>query len=116
MSKEPINKELLALAKQPLTQEILKSLLHYNPDTGIFTYLGRTAGNNYTGKVVVGSKNGRYIQVQIGGKFHLVHRLAFLYMEDYMPEEVDHENLNTRDNRWCNLRAASRQKNQHNKI
>ena len=45
----------------------------------------------------------------------LSHRLAFLYMEGYFPEnDVDHINRIKDDNRWCNLREVFRSCNMRN--
>jgi len=92
-----------------LTQERLKEALSYNPDTGIFTRVK-------TGEPV-GYTNGRgWLRVKIDYKHYKLHRLAFLYMEGrFPPEEVDHINGVRDDNRWCNLRKATRQQNCFNK-
>lgn len=98
-----------------LTQKELKEQLNYDPDTGIFTWnvgkfgasLGNIAGSRHKtmGYIFIGLKNKRY----------LAHRLAFLYMEGYIPEnEVDHINGNRSDNRWSNLRHVSTTCNHQN--
>jgi len=43
------------------------------------------------------------------------HRLAFYYVLGWCPEEVDHINHVRDDNRWINLRAASKQENHRNR-
>ena len=46
----------------------------------------------------------------------LAHRLAFLYMTGaFPPAEVDHINGDKVDNRWCNLRPATRSQNSANR-
>jgi len=90
-----------------ITQEYLKSIITYNPDTGIFV---RKNGRipKYVGK------NG-YMQISIQYKKYYLHRLAWLYMYGFMPEkEIDHINGNKSDNRICNLREATRTQNRHN--
>lgn len=98
-----------------LTQEYLKSILNYNPETGIFTWLIKSHL-----KINIGDKAGYisqgYISIGIKYNHYLAHRLAYLWMEGYIPKEVDHINMIRNDNRWCNLREASHSNNQHNKI
>lgn len=98
-----------------LTQERLKEVLHYNPDTGVFTWLKETGRKIKIGKVA-GSINGQgYIQITCSDKNYLAHRLVFLYMEGKFPlEQGDHKNHIRHDNRWCNLRKTSNQENQRN--
>ncbi len=97
-----------------LTQARLKELLHYNPDTGVFTWLqsrsvvkkGDVAGSTY---------GPGYQGIGIDGTVYLSHRLAFLYMTNVVPEhEVDHKNNRKTDNRWENLRQATRTQNLRN--
>lgn len=98
-----------------LTQERLKEVLSYNPNTGIFIWKQSLSNN-----VKINSDAGtfsakRYIVIGIDSKMYLAHRLVFLYMEGYFPEyDVDHINRNKSDNRWVNLRHVSRQCNIRN--
>ena len=96
-----------------LTQEYLKSILDYNPDTGIFVWKERRKSNQKKGKVAGTPSNG-YIRISINFKKFRAHRLAFLYMEGRFPEEVDHINGVRDDNRWINLRNVSKSINQRN--
>ena len=85
--------------RNQLTQERLKELLHYDPETGYFTW--KISPNNAV-KVgsVAGTSMNNYIRIIIDHKAYLAHRLAFLYMEGYFPEhEVDHINRIRDDNR-----------------
>lgn len=98
-----------------LTQERLKELLHYDPETGHFTRRVTRGGK------VAGSRAGKlntsgHRQIRIDGRVYLAHRLAFLYVLGSFPADcVDHVNQVKDDNRWCNLRPATRQQNQGNK-
>jgi hypothetical protein len=96
---------------QELTQQELKAVLHYDPDTGLFTAV-ETKRNRKAGQVVGSASHEGYLSVSIRKKRHLLHRLAFLYMLGEMPKLlVDHINGNPSDNRWCNLREVSCQEN-----
>lgn len=94
-----------------MTQEELKARIHYDPETGIFTWLK----GNRKGKTS-GSTGGIYIQICFSRKnFIYAHRLAFLYMVGKIPKEVDHINLVKHDNRWSNLRPVTRGQNNMNR-
>lgn len=97
-----------------LTPEQLKSILHYDPETGKFTWLA-SRGRAPSG-AVAGCVNGYgYRVIAIGGKQYREHRLAWLYMTgEWPPEQVDHIHPNRADNRWCNLRKATQTQNNHN--
>jgi len=98
-----------------LTQEYLKLILHYDPDTGIFTWLSPRVLRIKKGNVAGVAEASGYIRVQIKGKNYSMHRLAFLYMTGAFPaEHTDHINRNRSDNRWLNLRAVSNSVNQKN--
>ena len=97
-----------------LTQERLKELLEYNPDTGFFHWLtnrGKAKKGDVAGRL---TGNG-YTQIGIDGRVYLSARLAFLYMTGAMPEEfVDHINHIKADNRWDNLRPVTHVQNSRN--
>ena len=98
-----------------LTQQILKQLFQYNPDTGIFIRLV-SRGNAKAG-AEAGSKGGHgYLQIRIDRKRYLAHRLAWLYMTGEFPkDQIDHINHVRVDNRLVNLRGATRQENGRNR-
>ena len=95
-----------------LTQDRLKELFEYDPDTGIFTRL-ISLGNQKAGTPCLSKKNG-YIKIQIDGVPYYAHRLAFLYMEGMIPIIVDHINQIKDDNRWSNLRESTDSSNKAN--
>jgi hypothetical protein len=92
---------------QELTQQELKSVLHYDSDTGLFTAV-QTKYGRVAGQVVGYSDKYGYLHAYVKGTVYKLHRLAFLYMLGEMPKlMVDHINGNPSDNRWCNLREVS---------
>lgn len=97
-----------------LTQSELKKCLHYNPDTGIFTWLV-SRGRVKTDDIAGGLRRDCYIHIRVFGKKYLAHRLAFLYMEGGFPKnDTDHINQIRNDNRWANLRYATNSENHRN--
>lgn len=105
------------MKQKELTQERLKELMHYDRDTGIFTWKVARGSRARIGDVV-GSLNKRlgYRMTQIDGQVYYLHRLAFLYVEGVVPKniKVDHINRNKTDNRWVNLRLVSNECNARN--
>lgn len=99
-----------------ITQERLKELFDYNPDTGIFTRRTGVRGRNgKTGSIAGHLRKDGYITISVDKNPYYAHQLAFLYMEGYLPEMVDHINRIRDDNRWINLRKSNYQENQRNK-
>lgn len=93
-----------------ITAERLKYLLDYDPITGVFTRKVN-AGAAHAGDVAGHLTVRGYVTIGIDGKNYACHRLAFLWMTGGFPAEVDHRDLDKTNNRWANLRAASRSTN-----
>ena len=91
-----------------LTLARLKELLHYDPETGIFTNR-ITRGPRAVKGTVAGSINSDgYCQIKIDRKIHLAHRLAVFYMTgEWPPAGIDHINGVNDDNRISKLRPAT---------
>lgn len=96
-----------------LTRARLADLLHYDPETGIFTWTKPRRG------VRVGHEAGRlsalgYREIGVDYVLRRANRLAFLYMTGAMPPDgvvIDHINGVADDNRWANLRQATLSQN-----
>lgn len=106
------------MTKSIITQEELKELLHYNPDTGVFIWIKVPKKSlKISVGLVAGYKNYYgYCSIYIKGALFPAHRLAFLYMNGLMPVNfIDHVNGNPFDNKFDNLREASHLENMRNK-
>ncbi len=104
------------MAKNRLAQGELKELFHYNPCTGIFIRKVNMGGNTTVGELVGTKTVQGYLVCQIKGDHYPMHRLAWLYVNGYLPEnDIDHINRIKTDNRIINLRHVSRQCNVRNK-
>lgn len=97
-----------------LTQERLKQLLHYDPETGVFRRFGWRKGDPESS--VAGTLVKGYIRISVDGRKYQAARLAHLYMTGEMPSEwVDHRDLNGTNNAWSNLRPATAAENGRNR-
>lgn len=94
--------------KETLSREDVFKVLFYNPETGDLKWREGTRGYSFNPGQAGSKMPIGYRQIKIGPKFYYVHRVAFLYMTGEMPITVDHINGIKDDNRWSNLRAATR--------
>lgn len=104
------------MKKRPLTLQRLKEVLHYDPKTGIFTCLvnrRKARAGEPTGVI---TPDG-YVQVTVDWSIYKAHRLAWFYMTGEWPkaDEIDHRDLDGTNNRWGNIREATRSQNGANK-
>lgn len=101
-----------------ITQELLRKIFHYDPETGVFKRIGRLKCNGQVTPcdfVGTATSTHGYFQYTVKNKTYDVHRLIFMYAEgEWPPEDVDHINGNRQDNRWVNLRLVSRRDNLRN--
>jgi hypothetical protein len=98
-----------------LTQQALKELLTYEPDTGLFRYNYMTFYRTEPNKIAGFINALGYVIIAIDGVDYKAHRLAFLYMENKLSlDDVDHINRIRHDNKWKNLREVDRVLNAHN--
>ena len=99
-----------------LTAEYLRSILHYDQETGIFTRKVSTSSNVKAGDVA-GCRGGRgYLRIQLQGRKYQAHRLAWLYIHGEWPnDQIDHINRDRSDNRIDNLREVTNKQNHQNK-
>ena len=99
-----------------MTQDELKQVLDYNPDSGEFFWKQQMASWIPAG-TPAGNLNKKlgYVQIRFRKKLYYAHRLAVLFMTGELPsDQVDHINGIRSDNRWDNLRKVTNTDNQRN--
>lgn len=121
--KEHVRQWRAAKRAIPPTLEQLRDVLSYDPDSGVFRWRVRRHG--YGGYVEIGDvagtlkpgKGGGYILIVVDQQNYRAHRLAWWFMTGKpAPQRIDveHENRDRADNRWKNLRLATRSQNNAN--
>ncbi len=105
---------------RPVTYERIREVLDYDPETGILVWKVSPDRRpqwigEFAGKVAGYLNRAGYITVSIDDHPQLAHRMIWLWMTGALPKvTIDHSNGIRSDNRWCNIREATRSENSHN--
>lgn len=99
-----------------LTQEQIKRVLHYNKDSGVFTWLQPVAKRIAIGDVAGNHDRKGYVRIRFKGVLYHAHRLAWLYVYgEYPVVDIDHVDCNKSNNSIKNLRLATKSDNATNR-
>lgn len=89
----------------------LPDIFDYDPDTGVISWKP-SAKHGMAGKPAGRITTCGYRQVSLRGRSYHAHRLIWAIMTGSWPaEEIDHINRDKLDNRFVNLRQATRAQN-----
>lgn len=92
-----------------ITQEYLLGVFSYDPDTGDLTRLE-------TGNIVGGRSGGHRGQVDVlGVKYTKTHVIWMMVRGEWPEAEIDHDDQDCTNDRWTNLRPATRSLNNINR-
>ena len=90
----------------------LKEVLNYDPETGVFTWRVQKSATALVGQRAGCADGTGRAKVTIDGQAYRPYHLAWLYMIGEWPDsDIDHINRNPGDDRWANLRPATRGQN-----
>jgi len=106
--------------------EYLRECFLYDPDSGILTWKTRPLhhfkrerdhlwwNKRWAGMVAGVTMKDGYVGVSIDGILFKAQRVIWVIQTGHEPMTLDHKNANPADNRWQNLREASRKQNRWN--
>lgn len=115
--------------KRAITQELLRDLLDYSPETGEFRWEERGLhlfkdarsqkiwNTQFAGKPAFTYQDANgYRRTNMLGAGVYAHRAAWIWVNGSIPVSmlIDHVNQDKTDNRICNLRLASKSSNARN--
>jgi hypothetical protein len=111
----PTCSEVVMAAICNISAEYARSILDYDPDSGILSWKIRKSQACPAGKKAGYLAANGYIQIEIDGRAYYAHRVAWLLSTGQWPSDfIDHINSVKTDNRRCNLREATMSENKRN--
>lgn len=99
---------------RPMPKQVRK-ILRYDRITGLLWWRERASGRRMNRPAGSKSVNG-YIDIGYNGKVYKAHILAYVIVKGRWPrKQIDHHDLVRSNNRWKNLRPASKGQNSQNR-
>lgn len=103
------------MAADDLSAEVVRSVLDYEPETGMLRWKRRLSSRTQVG-APAGTRCNGYSKLALFGRQYYAHRLAWLHVYGAWPEGIlDHINRNRSDNRISNLRDVGHAENGQNR-
>ena len=106
--------------KRDLTAEFVRSRLDYSPEDGTFIWRARKEitsqdkgwNQKYAGRPAGSMDKSGYLTIGFNGKHYRAHQLAWLIITGDWPfGELDHDDRDKGNNRFRNLRPATKAQN-----
>ena len=95
--------------------ELARSLLSYDAESGLFHWKVDRGGRTKAGAIAGSADSKGYIQIRLGEKMVLAHRLAWAFVfGDWPAGHLDHKDRNPKNNAVENLRLCTRVQNHQN--
>lgn len=109
--------EINKVSASDITTKEVKRLLDYNQENGEFIWKrggGARAKGSVAGHVKKNEAGKSYLVITVRGVPCSAHRLAFIWMGEEPPEQVDHDDGNGLNNAWINLNKSNQFDNSKN--